>query len=399
MRRCNQPKHLNATRVLFEFISIWDLMQTLMLHKLFWVLSHINITLCIIWYHWTTKFILEIPQFNICKNKLKLVLEIAKQKIGNIRKRNEAEKKREVTYLAAAHLAEAKAGPTPSPAVQPNLPLRSSSTSSWEAARWSSCRHPIRHRLLDTRDEGRRPSSSIKPKPPLWISPRISIPSPSPSFLAGTETLASAEPLAVARDHPERRRVAPELRIGKLGILVEEIELEWAQSKVIHRAFLSLAGAHRWACRRFRPCLASPSITSHSRWASDSPEPPFNLHISSVSLLIVDRRRPSLGHVARVAPVTNRSPHHHQKVPHRPLIPVHTLIRPLDPSSIVTIVDSTPTMRSRAGQLFWLGQLRMAADVDFGPTGQPLWVDSDQVQLVLVLSVQIPENCWNLENS
>jgi hypothetical protein len=81
------------------------------------------------------------------------------------------------------------------------------------------------------------------------------------------------------------------------------------------------------------------------------------------------------------------------------MIPVHTPIRPLDPSSIVTVVDSTPAVRSRAGQPFWIGQLRVAADVDFGPTGQSLWVDSDRVQLVLDLSVQIPENCWNLENS
>jgi hypothetical protein len=48
------------------------------------------------------------------------VLEIAKQKIGNKRKEmNQKKKKMGSTYLAAAHLAEDQAGPTPSPAAHP----------------------------------------------------------------------------------------------------------------------------------------------------------------------------------------------------------------------------------------------------------------------------------------
>jgi hypothetical protein len=83
---------------------------------------------------------------------------------------------------------------------------------------------------VDAPDEGRRPSSSIKSEPPPWISPRISILSPSPSCLAGTETLALAEPLAVARDHPERRRVASKLRHGFLLLHVKPIEAGSSQS-------------------------------------------------------------------------------------------------------------------------------------------------------------------------
>jgi hypothetical protein len=131
MRRCNQPKHLNATRVLFKFISIWDPMQTLMLHKLFWLLSHINITLCMIWYYWTTKFILEIPQFKIYKNKLKLVLEIAKQKTGI--KRNEMKrKKKEITYLAAAQ----PHGPTTRPNQRSQATYHFGRESSSSSRRW-----------------------------------------------------------------------------------------------------------------------------------------------------------------------------------------------------------------------------------------------------------------------
>jgi hypothetical protein len=52
-----------------------------------------------------------------------------------------------------------------------------------EAARWSSGRHPIHRRLLDVQDGGRRPPSSIKSEPPLWISPRSPVPSPTSGSL------------------------------------------------------------------------------------------------------------------------------------------------------------------------------------------------------------------------
>jgi hypothetical protein len=105
-----------------------------------------------------------------------------------------------------------------------------SSSSSWQAAQWSAGQRPIHRCLLDVLDESRRPRMSIKCEPPPWISPRTAIPSSSPSFLAGTETLAPAEPLAIARDHPERCRVAPKLRLGFLLLLVKPIELGSSQS-------------------------------------------------------------------------------------------------------------------------------------------------------------------------
>jgi hypothetical protein len=193
MRRCNQPKHLNATRVLFKFISIWDPMQTLMLHKLFWLPSHLNITLCMIWYYWTTKFILEIPQFKICKNKLKFVLEIAKQKTGI--KRNEMkQKKMEITYLAASQ----PRGPTtrPNPTKPGHLPFREGVIiflPEMEAARWSSLSHPIHRRLLDAGDEGRRPRSAIKKLSTFEETLEIAPSSLSRVYLQEPETLAPVE--------------------------------------------------------------------------------------------------------------------------------------------------------------------------------------------------------------
>jgi hypothetical protein len=44
---------------------------------------------------------------------------------------------------------------------------------------------------------------------------------------------SGGDPLAVARDHPEPLRESPELRIDELGILIDGIELEWAQSQGI----------------------------------------------------------------------------------------------------------------------------------------------------------------------
>jgi hypothetical protein len=82
----------------------------------------------------------------------------------------------------------------------------------------------------DGSDECRRPPRSIKEVPPLWISSRSCSSSLSPSFLTGTKTLALAEPLPIARDHPERRRVAPELRSEFLLLLVKSNGLGSSQS-------------------------------------------------------------------------------------------------------------------------------------------------------------------------
>jgi hypothetical protein len=66
------------------------------------------------------------------------------------------------TYLAAAHLAEPI---SPATTVQPGIPFRverSSSSSSRQAAGWSSGRHTIHRRLLDDLDEDHRPPMRIK---------------------------------------------------------------------------------------------------------------------------------------------------------------------------------------------------------------------------------------------
>jgi hypothetical protein len=70
----------------------------------------------------------------------------------------------------------------------------------------------------------------------LWISLGALVPSSSPSFLAGTETLAPAEPLAVARDHLEAVRVSPELRSEFLLLLVKLNELGSSQSTPVSSA-------------------------------------------------------------------------------------------------------------------------------------------------------------------
>jgi hypothetical protein len=94
---------------------------------------------------------------------------------------------------------------------------------------------------VDASDEARRPPWSIKVAPPQWISPRTAISSSSPSFFAGTETLALAEPLAVARGHPERCRVPPKLRLGFLLLLIKPIELGSSQSTPMSSASCSPA--------------------------------------------------------------------------------------------------------------------------------------------------------------
>jgi hypothetical protein len=76
------------------------------------MLLHINLTLYIILYYWATKFILEIPQFKICKNKSKLVLEIVKQKTGD--KRKEMKQKKREKHLP---------GRNPPGQAQPTSPL------------------------------------------------------------------------------------------------------------------------------------------------------------------------------------------------------------------------------------------------------------------------------------
>jgi hypothetical protein len=116
--------------------------------------------------------------------------------------KKETEKKE--TYLAVS----SRRSPTRSAHQHwPNLPLRvgaSSSSSGRQAARWSTGGRSIRRRLSDARDEGRRPLSSIKRVPPLWISPSSF---PSPRFLAGTKTLALAPRVPAILGHPKLRRV------------------------------------------------------------------------------------------------------------------------------------------------------------------------------------------------
>jgi hypothetical protein len=172
-------------------------------------------------------------------------------------------------------------------------------------------------------------------------------------FSSPPQTLVLAEPIVVARDHPKPRRVAPEFRIGELGILVEEIELEWAQSGEIRRSLSSLAGARRWACQWFWPRLASPSIPSHFRWTSESPEPLCQLPRALVVLSMVDHCRPPPGHIARVTPVTNRSQNRHLIVrrssPHR----FQASHSPWSPRSAAVVVPSSPAVRSWTGQLGW----------------------------------------------
>jgi hypothetical protein len=73
---------------------------------------------------------------------------------------NQKKKIKGSTYLAAAHLAKDQAGPTPSPAAQPTYPFVIFNLGT-EAAPWSTARRPIRRRLVDVPDEGRRPPSSI----------------------------------------------------------------------------------------------------------------------------------------------------------------------------------------------------------------------------------------------
>jgi hypothetical protein len=72
--------------------------------------------------------------------------------------------------------------PGRSPSSQPNLsapqpslvPFRSSSTSGWEAARWSTPRRLIHRRFSNALDGGRRPLHPIKRSPPLEdVTPRL----------------------------------------------------------------------------------------------------------------------------------------------------------------------------------------------------------------------------------
>jgi hypothetical protein len=118
------------------------------------------------------------------------------------------------------------------PARQPNLPLRIVIVFLLPAS--SSVARPKPPDRPppppDGSDECRRPPRSIKKVPPLWISSRSCSSSLSPSFLTDTETLAPAEPLAVARDHPQHRRVAPELHSEFLLLLVKSNGLGSSQS-------------------------------------------------------------------------------------------------------------------------------------------------------------------------
>jgi hypothetical protein len=81
--------------------------------------------------------------------------ESQKQKTGKQKKRNETEKNRRRTYLGEAQLAQ----PNTSPA---NLPLQSSSSLSFQAARWSSSRHWIHRWELDAPDEAADSSEPIR---------------------------------------------------------------------------------------------------------------------------------------------------------------------------------------------------------------------------------------------
>jgi hypothetical protein len=78
--------------------------------------------------------------------------------------------------------------------------------------------------------EAAAPPTFIKRVPPLWISLGALVLPLSPSSLAGTETLAPAETLAVARDHLESVRVSPKLRHGFFLLLVKPNELGSSQS-------------------------------------------------------------------------------------------------------------------------------------------------------------------------
>jgi hypothetical protein len=135
-------------------------------------------------------------------------------------------KNRERSYLAVAQQRSPSSRPN-TPAPQPSPDTASSlHRPQDEAARWSSARHPIHRRLLDVRDEGRSPPSSIKDEPPPWENPRSSSFSPSLSSPCRPKTLAPTSSSAAAAGISKPQRAAWKLCHGPLVLLVKRIELE-----------------------------------------------------------------------------------------------------------------------------------------------------------------------------
>jgi hypothetical protein len=94
---------------------------------------------------------------------------------------------------------------------------RPSSSSSCQAAGWSPGRHTIHRRLPDVHDEDRRPLSTIRGVPLLWIRSRNPSSSSPRFFSSPTETLALADLRRRRLRSPEASPSSPGAPLRRLG--------------------------------------------------------------------------------------------------------------------------------------------------------------------------------------